>query len=57
VKQWVRIRSLHLTVGVTSRGNMVRTLCGRWAKPDADQFDVRPAGKTCETCLKLQVGR
>ena len=57
MKQWVRIRSLHLTVGVTSRGNMVRTLCGRWAKPDADQFDVRPAGKTCETCLKLQVGR
>jgi hypothetical protein len=56
MSQWIRIRSLHLTSGVTSRGNMVRTLCGRWAAADAPQFEVRPEGRTCETCLRIQVG-
>jgi len=57
VKQWVRIVSWHLTAGVTSRGGGIKTLCGRWAAVNSEQVDDRWAGKTCETCLRIQVGR
>ena len=57
MSQWVRIVSWHLTVQATDPNGRIGTLCGRWADAKAERADDRPAGKTCESCLRIQVGR
>ena len=57
MSQWVRMVSWHLTVQATDPNGRIGTLCGRWADAKAEQADDRPAGKTCESCLRIQVGR
>ena len=57
MSEWVRIVSWHLTTGGVSRGNWIKTVCGRYADPSSPQADDRPQGKTCETCLRIKVGR
>jgi hypothetical protein len=49
---WVAILSWHIVRSDTA-ANQYRTRCGRTAT--GETFDVRPAGKTCETCLRLTV--
>lgn len=46
---WVLIRSWHGVKGVVN--GRPRTLCGRTAY--ADPVDALPAGKSCETCLRI----
>ena len=48
---WVRIRSWH-AVRLT-RSIDPRTRCGRTAAGDAETSDELPAGKSCETCLRI----
>lgn len=56
MKQWVRIRSIHLAARILDDGR-IGTQCGKAAPADADTYDVRPAGKTCESCYRRYVGR
>lgn len=46
---WAQIRSWH-ALGPDFTG---RTLCGRNASPDREVHDKLPAGKSCETCLRI----
>ena len=53
--RWLKIRAWHVWSGMT-KGWQKQTLCGRWLKADA-VLD-RPGNEaTCETCLRIQVGR
>lgn len=46
---WVRIVSFHaLAANFTGR-----TLCGRTAPSGNEVHDKLPAGKSCETCLRI----
>jgi hypothetical protein len=47
---WVRIISWH-ALRVEALGG--RTLCGRAAAYNADISDEMPAGKSCESCLRI----
>ena len=47
---WVRIRSWH---ALRTFELAAPTLCGRRAGPQADVSSELPAGKSCETCLRI----
>jgi len=57
MSQWVRIISWHLQSTTSRNGAGIITLCGRWAPRGSQEADDRPQGKTCETCLRIKVGR
>ena len=58
MSEWVRIVSWHLTQWADVVGAKgIKTLCGRYAPANSEQTDDRPQGKTCETCLRIKVGR
>lgn len=48
---WVRIRSWHALV--QTPGGVRWTRCGRSPSPVDELSDELPAGKSCETCLRL----
>ena len=51
---WVRIRSWHaVRLTLPTRAGAYATLCGRLVPAHADTSDTLPAGKSCETCLRL----
>ncbi len=50
---WVRIRSWHAASGLVSRAGGIKARCGRWVDPGNETSDTLPAGKSCETCLRL----
>ena len=53
-RQWVKIRSFHaIRLVHPTRSNAYGTLCGRTVPADADVVDTLPAGKSCETCLRI----
>lgn len=52
---WVKIKSWH-AVRLT-RSIEPRTLCGRKASGDAEVVDTLPAGKSCESCLRIVARR
>lgn len=49
---WVRIISWHAVKLASDRVGRTWTLCGRRVE-HADIVDVLPAGKSCETCLRI----
>ena len=51
---FVQIRSWHIRSGLVSRGGLIHTLCGKWARADAKTAPGLPSGKSCESCLRLQ---
>ena len=53
-RQFVRIRSWHVVRFVNpTREDAYATMCGRHVSADADVVDTLPAGKSCESCLRL----
>jgi hypothetical protein len=46
---WVRIRSFH----ALANAGGTKTLCGRSPALSAEVHDTLPAGKSCETCLRI----
>lgn len=48
---WVLIRSWHAVLTPTRVPGRHRTVCGRNAF--SDPVDDLPAGKSCETCLRI----
>lgn len=50
--EWVKVRSWH-AIRFDSRTSMHRTLCGRWASATAETQPDLPAGKSCESCLRI----
>lgn len=48
---WVLIRSWHAVLTPTRVSGRYRTMCGRTAF--AEPVDDLPAGKSCETCLRI----
>lgn len=50
--EWVRIRSWHAIRTHTRVPGGVVTVCGRNVV-DARMSDVLPAGRSCETCLRI----
>lgn len=48
--QWIQIRSWHAIRTATRVPGRFLTRCGKGA--EGEVFDVRPAGKSCETCLR-----
>jgi hypothetical protein len=52
---YVRTRSWHV-IRLT-RSLETRTLCGRTAGAAAETSDTMPAGKSCETCLRIVAGK
>ncbi len=54
---WVRILSWHAASGLVSRGAKIHTRCGRWAAANSDMLEELPAGKSCETCLRIVAKR
>lgn len=49
--EWVRIVSAHIVLTPTRMFNTYKTLCGRRAS--GDTYDTPPAGKSCESCLRI----
>lgn len=50
--RWFKLTSWHVWSPSRSRGELLRSLCGRWAT--AELVDDRPGGeKSCESCLRL----
>ena len=49
--EWVKIRSWH-AVRLT-RSIEPRTLCGRTASMRGQRSETLPAGKSCESCLRI----
>jgi hypothetical protein len=47
---WVRIRSFH---ALSDYQGIPRTLCGRSPSRDSDVYDRLPAGRSCESCLRI----
>lgn len=50
--QWFVIRSSH-AIRFFSRGNAPKALCGKWGTPASTILDEMPAGKSCESCLRI----
>jgi hypothetical protein len=50
--QFVRIRSWHVVRLWSDRVGRTWTVCGRSIQ-NADIVDTLPAGKSCETCLRI----
>lgn len=46
---WITIRSSHALLSIEAR----RTYCGRTADAAAEVSEQLPAGRSCETCLRL----
>ncbi|HSB54921.1 MAG TPA: hypothetical protein VLD58_11215, partial [Gemmatimonadales bacterium] len=53
VKDWVKIKSWHLTSGLVSRTGLVHTLCGKWA-PAGTPGPLPANAKSCERCFQLR---
>jgi len=51
--QWVQIVSWHAVRLFSDRIGRTWTVCGRRTLPTAVVVDVLPAGKSCETCLRI----
>lgn len=50
--RWARIRSWHGIRRATAEGNL-ETLCGRTTPPTAETRETLPAGRSCESCLRI----
>lgn len=50
--EWVRIVSWHAVLTPTRVPETYRTRCGRTVR-NAETSDDLPAGKSCETCLRI----
>lgn len=51
-QQWVRIRSWHAIRLISDRFGRTWTRCGRHTE-STEVSDTLPAGRSCETCLRV----
>ena len=50
--KWFKIRSWH-AYELTSRIGTPKAYCGKWGLPNAQLVEDLPAGKSCESCLRI----
>jgi hypothetical protein len=53
---FVKLRSWHV-VELVSRGGQIKTLCGKWAPPNASTALSFGDEKSCEACFRVQASR